>query len=106
MAHKRLLTRAALVQMLEDCGYTVDEVAPVGVPFDAVVGGPVGFALERASDALARLWPTLFAFQFLVVCRPLPSARQLLGSAERRHVSRATAAQLDAAAEVGAARED
>ena len=29
------------------------------------------------------LWPRLFAFQFMVLCRPLPGARQLLADSEQ-----------------------
>ena len=52
------------------------------MPFAAVVGGRTGRFLGLVSDAAARLWPSLFAFQFLVVCRPLPGVRQLLRDSE------------------------
>jgi hypothetical protein len=38
--------------------------------------------LGRLSDGLAKLWPSLFAFQFIVVARPLPGIRQLLQVSE------------------------
>ncbi len=78
ITHKRLFTRASLLSALDDCGFVVERVEPVGVPFEAVVKGRAGRFLGAVFDRLARLWPTLFGFQFLVVCRPRPGIRQLL----------------------------
>ena len=78
ITHKRLFTRASLLTALRDCGYKVEEVLPVGVPFEAVIGGKAAQALGQLCHGLAQLWPTLFAFQFIVVCTPLPGIRQLL----------------------------
>jgi 2-polyprenyl-3-methyl-5-hydroxy-6-metoxy-1,4-benzoquinol methylase len=85
--HKRLFTRDSLLSMLADCGYDVERVLPIGVPFEAVVGGPIGRSLARRCDALARRWPTLFAFQFMVLATPSPGIRQLLADTPRRDVS-------------------
>jgi 2-polyprenyl-3-methyl-5-hydroxy-6-metoxy-1,4-benzoquinol methylase len=78
ITHKRLFTRASLLTALRDCGYHIEQVLPVGVPFEAVMGGPAARLLGRLCHQLAQLWPTLFAFQFIVVCRPLPGIGQLL----------------------------
>lgn len=78
ITHKRLFTRRSLFRTLEDCGYRIEKLSGIGVPFEAVMGGRGGRFLDLVSNALARLWPSLFAFQFLVVCRPLPGVRQLL----------------------------
>jgi len=48
-----------------------------------VFGGRFGRLLGIASNGLARLWTTLFAFQFLVVCRPRPGVKQLLLNTQR-----------------------
>ncbi len=83
ITHKRLFTRRSLITALEDCGYQVEQLAGIGAPFDAVMGGRLGRFLGIVSGALADLWPSLFAFQFLVVCRPLPGVRQLLSESRR-----------------------
>ena len=84
ISHKRLFTRDSLLRMLIDCGYEIERVIPIGAPFEAVVEGPVGRVLGRQSEALSRAWPTLFAFQFMVVASPRPSIRQILSESEPR----------------------
>jgi 2-polyprenyl-3-methyl-5-hydroxy-6-metoxy-1,4-benzoquinol methylase len=83
ITHRRLFTRGSLVRMLEDCGYQIEKVLPVPVPFDAVFGGRLGPPLTQLSRLLCFLWPRLFAFQFMVLCRPRPGARQLLTESEQ-----------------------
>ena len=81
--HRRLFTRGSLVRMLEDCGYQIKKVLPVPVPFNAVLGGRLGPPLTFLSRLLCAVWPRLFAFQFMVLCRPRPGARQLLTESEQ-----------------------
>ena len=83
ITHKRLFTRRSLLATLEDCGYRVDRLEGIGVPFGAVFRGRWARPAGALSDLLARLWPGLFAFQFLAVCRPLPGVRQLLDASRR-----------------------
>lgn len=83
ITHRRLFTRGSLVRMLEDCGYQIEKVLPVPVPFDAVFGGRLGPPFTRLSRILCAVWPRLFAFQFMVLCRPRPGARQLLTESEQ-----------------------
>lgn len=83
ITHRRLFTRGSLVRMLKDCGYQIEKVLPVPVPFDAVFGGRLGPPLTRLSRLLCAIWPRLFAFQFIVLCRPRPGARQLLTESEQ-----------------------
>ena len=78
ITHKRLFTWSSLLATLRDCGYRVERTIPIGVPFEAVLPGPVGEALGRACDGLARTWPALFAFQVMVVCVPLPGVQHVL----------------------------
>jgi len=82
ITHSRLFTRSSLVTLLKDCGYQIEKVRPVPVPFETVVGGRMGRFLGLLATGAARVWPTLFAFQFLVTCRPQPSVAQVLASAE------------------------
>ena len=83
ITHKRLFTRRSLLRLLDECGYQVERCHAVGVPFAAVIEGRVGRALGAIANQLAHWMPTLFAFQFLVECRPHPGARQLLDHALR-----------------------
>ncbi|MCP5059380.1 MAG: glycosyltransferase [bacterium] len=83
IAHKRLMNRASLLRMLRDCGYEIEWVRGVSIPWEAVIGGKFGRFLESASELLARFWQTLFGFQLLVQCRPLPGVEQVLGDRER-----------------------
>ncbi len=82
ITHRRLFTRASLLQLLEECGYDVDSVEGIGAPFRAVMPGRLGRPLGWVADRLAALWPSLLAFQFLVVCRPRPGLSGLLAESE------------------------
>ena len=83
ITHRRLFTRSSLVRMLGDCGYKIEKVLPVPVPFDAVFGGRLGPPLTRLSRLLCAVWPRLFAFQFIVLCRPRPGIHQVLTESEQ-----------------------
>ncbi len=78
VTHKRLFTRRSLLAMLRDCGYAVERTVAVGAPFQTVCGGRAGRALGAVADALAQAWPSMFAFQVVVVARPRPGVRQRL----------------------------
>jgi len=63
--HVHLFTRKALVETVEAAGYRIvelDHTAPV-----PVVGTP---AVERVAHGVARLRPSLFAYQFLLAATP------------------------------------
>ncbi|MGH9465545.1 MAG: glycosyltransferase [Thermoanaerobaculia bacterium] len=82
ITHRRLFTRRALRTALEECGYHLESFEGIGAPFEAVLSGRLGRLLGRIANGLARLWPALFAFQFLVVCRPHPGLSGLLADSE------------------------
>jgi glycosyltransferase involved in cell wall biosynthesis/2-polyprenyl-3-methyl-5-hydroxy-6-metoxy-1,4-benzoquinol methylase len=88
VTHRRLFTRASLASALRDCGYEVKSMKPVPVPFENIVTGSprLGRLLTRFASLLCRVWPTMFAFQFLAVCEPLPGVSQVLGASEQRYV--------------------
>jgi len=83
ITHKRLFTRKSLLALLNDCGYVVEEVRAAAVPFQAVMSGGLGKLLGWIAGMLARLWPAMFAFQFVVTCRPRPGVRQLVRLSEK-----------------------
>ncbi|MFG0241134.1 MAG: methyltransferase domain-containing protein [Gimesia chilikensis] len=85
ITHKRLFTRRTLLRMLEDCGYNVERVHAIGAPFSAVMPGRLGKWLGWMAGLLAKAWPAMFAFQFMVECRPRPGVRESLKNALRVH---------------------
>jgi len=78
ITHKRLFTRKSLLRLLRDCGYDILEIRPLGVPFAAVIPGPIGRVLGWLCQGLANIMPRMFSFQFLVLCRPQPTIKSLL----------------------------
>jgi 2-polyprenyl-3-methyl-5-hydroxy-6-metoxy-1,4-benzoquinol methylase len=83
ITHKRLFTRSSLKRLLRDCGYTVEKIEGVPVPFEVVVGGSTGRMLGHVAAALVAVWPTMFAFQFLVTAKPWPGMKQVLLQGEK-----------------------
>jgi 2-polyprenyl-3-methyl-5-hydroxy-6-metoxy-1,4-benzoquinol methylase/glycosyltransferase involved in cell wall biosynthesis len=81
--HSRLFTRESLLRLVRNAGYDVLDVVPVPAPWDFVVPGPAGKLLVRAHALMARVWPSLFAFQTLVACRPRQNLAVLLASAQQ-----------------------
>jgi SAM-dependent methyltransferase len=88
VTHKRLFTKSSLIAALRDSGYKVHSVRPVPVPFENIVTGRprLGRLLTKIASALCRVWPRMFAFQFLAVCEPLPGVSQVLHASEQRYV--------------------
>ena len=86
ITHKRLFTRKSLLATLRQCGYEVQRVHASAVPFQAVLKGRAGRWLGAVSAAAARLLPTLFAFQFVVVCRPRLGVTQLIEESEQHRL--------------------
>jgi hypothetical protein len=78
ITHKRLFTKSSLYTSLVDCGYKVDEMIPIGVPFGTVLPGKFGKLLGAIADFFARLYPNLFAFQIMLLCSPTPGLKQIL----------------------------
>jgi 2-polyprenyl-3-methyl-5-hydroxy-6-metoxy-1,4-benzoquinol methylase len=77
ITHKRLFTKRSLLRILQDCGYEVERIIPIGVPFTAIMSGAFSRILTWLSHALALLMPSLFSFQFMVFCRPKPGINQI-----------------------------
>ncbi len=89
ITHKRLFTRRTLLRTLRDCGYRVEKFIPVPVPFEVVMPTYTGRLLGRITNVLANIWPSMFAFQSLVVCRPMPGIHQLVRQTEHHRASEA-----------------
>jgi SAM-dependent methyltransferase len=67
--HLRFFTRRTFLHLVRRCGLLPLATRHTGLPFDAVgLGGRsgwVGRAARRLDAALVRLWPTMFAYQFV-----------------------------------------
>ena len=96
--HRRLFNRVSLRRTLRDCGYQVEKIRPIAVPWVAVIGGSLGQWLQRMSGFLAWIWPSAFAFQFMVTCRPAPGVEQILLTCEHLDHSSVEASAADPAA--------
>jgi glycosyltransferase involved in cell wall biosynthesis len=81
--NKRLFTLSSFRRMLREAGYTPGKVRGVGIPFDQLLGNRFGRAMGWLSDRVARIWPSMFAYHFIIEAQPRPHSFQLLTSAER-----------------------
>jgi glycosyltransferase involved in cell wall biosynthesis len=82
--HTRLFTLGSLRDMLQQTGYEVLEVHGIPAPFPKALGmGRFSLALVRLNGALLRLHKALFAYQFFLRIRPLPTVSHLLARATR-----------------------
>ena len=83
ITHKRLFTVASFRRLLKETGFTGLKIHGLGVPFRLALPNRTGAVLSRLSAFLARLWPSLFAYQIFVEARPKPNALVVLEQAER-----------------------
>jgi 2-polyprenyl-3-methyl-5-hydroxy-6-metoxy-1,4-benzoquinol methylase len=68
LTHRRLFTVYSFRKLLANSGFAMKEVRGFGPPIRDMVGqGPILRTADTSSAALARWWPQLFAFNFLVV---------------------------------------
>jgi len=82
VTHKRLFTLASFRRFLRETGFEIGRVHGLGVPFQFVMKNWVGHLLGLLSYWMARVWPSLFAYQFLIEARPKPDTFLLLTNAE------------------------
>jgi hypothetical protein len=75
--HVRFFTRRSFERLVADCGLDIARRAVVGTPIEDVLdrggGVPARRAMEFAASVdrlAARVWPTMFGYQFLYVLRP------------------------------------
>nr|HMQ21137.1 bifunctional glycosyltransferase/class I SAM-dependent methyltransferase [Planctomycetota bacterium] len=79
LTHKRLFTTRSFRRTLEGEGFVVDRLVGFGPPIRDMVGqGLVLGALDSVLSWLARLWPSVFAYQFLVEARAKDSLDDIL----------------------------
>jgi 2-polyprenyl-3-methyl-5-hydroxy-6-metoxy-1,4-benzoquinol methylase len=75
--HVRFFTRHSFGRLTERSGWRITSTQPIGLPFDVVDrGGRAGAAYRlratvgRVDGAGVRVWPTLFAYQFVFTLEP------------------------------------
>jgi glycosyltransferase involved in cell wall biosynthesis len=68
LTHTRLFTVYSFKKLLANAGFVIKEVKGFGPPIRDMVGDSTTLrAIDTTSGALARVWPRMFAFNFLVV---------------------------------------
>jgi SAM-dependent methyltransferase len=87
--HTRLFTFGSLRRMLADNAFAVERVVGIPAPLPLALGRTrLARVLLWINGALIRLSKGLFAYQMLMVCRPVPAADWLLGDAVTASLSR------------------
>jgi len=70
LTHMRLFTTYSFKKLLANSGFVIEELQGFGPPIRDMVGESTTLrAVDSTSGRLARWWPRLFAFNFLVVAR-------------------------------------
>ena len=81
LTHTRLFTIRSFCRTLEGEGFEVLDVKGFGPPILDMVGSGVFLrVLDRISALMARVWPSLFAYQILVEARRLDGVEDVLDS--------------------------
>jgi SAM-dependent methyltransferase len=80
LTHRRLFTIGSFKRILRNSGFSVEKVYGFGPPILDLSRNPG--VLTRLADSLfaflARVWPAMFAFQFVAVCKRMDSPSELL----------------------------
>lgn len=79
LTHKRLMTINSFRRLLENAGFHVEKIMGFGLPLRDTNDNSRLFAfLDTISYWLARIWPSLFAFQILAICHRPDSIEDLM----------------------------
>jgi glycosyltransferase involved in cell wall biosynthesis len=72
--HLRFFTRRSVQKLIEQHGYSIRRVEPVGLPLDALgFDGAKASLLRLVDHVLVSVWPTMFGYQFII--EAIPSSR-------------------------------
>ena len=84
ITHKRLFTFSTLRRSMRAAGFDIRRVEGVSVPIPFVLGqSALSKMLLAVNRWLARIWPSLFGFQILMVASPRPTLAAILEAATR-----------------------
>jgi glycosyltransferase involved in cell wall biosynthesis len=90
LTHTRLFTVRSFCRTLEGEGFRIDSLRGVGPPIRDMVGtSPLLRLLDSIGAGLARIWPSLFAYQFLVEATRLDDIDTLLAGTLDSGIARA-----------------
>jgi hypothetical protein len=79
LTHHRLFSIRSFKRLLQGEGYRIRALQGFGPPIVDMIGRSWALrVLDRVGFRLARLWPSLFAYQILVVAERLDSVSDLL----------------------------
>lgn len=78
LTHKRLFTIASFRRLLTNAGFRINRIHGFGPPLADHSSRPVFRWLDVLCARLARLWPSLFAYQILIDCTRTDSAADLM----------------------------
>lgn len=77
--HVRFFTERSFVKMVRANGWDIESLVPIGIPFDVLDrGGKHGItdlirkSIGRLDRSLARVWPAMFAYQYIIELRSTP----------------------------------
>ena len=63
------MTKKSFARLLRNEGFRIEKILGFGPPIEDLKKGSMLFRiLDRAAFLLARLWPSLFAYQLLAIC--------------------------------------
>ncbi len=75
--HHRLFTIHSFRRLLENSGFRVARIRGFGPPIRDAFGDSILFrVLDQVSAFLAQIYPSLFAFNFLIVARKVPTSEE------------------------------
>jgi 2-polyprenyl-3-methyl-5-hydroxy-6-metoxy-1,4-benzoquinol methylase len=81
VTHTRLFTIRSFCRALEGEGFHIEKIRGFGPPIEDVIGDSTLLrGLDRIAGALARIWPSMFAYQFLVEATRLDTDRDIADS--------------------------
>ncbi len=79
LTHTRLFTVRSFCRTLTDEGFRVEKVRGFGPPIEDMVGNSFLLrCLDRVASFLARIWPGVFSYQFVVEARRLDDIDDIL----------------------------
>ena len=90
LTHTRLFTFSSLRRLLRETGFVVERETGIPAPIPLVVRSPFWQrALMGLQAALIRVSRGLFAYQMLMVVRPLPTLSRLMNEAQKHSARKA-----------------
>ena len=90
LTHTRLFTFSSLRRLLRETGFVIERETGIPAPVPLVVRSPFWQrVLMSLQSVLIRISRGLFAYQMLMVVRPLPTLARLMSDAERHSARKA-----------------